>query len=129
MRVDRRCTSRSLPSVYSVETVHFGLARPWVGPVVMVTISSPTCMQRCTGGCATSFFACCGNFDCTKGEVRNQIKKLSPDLNVSLMSWCMLGSTVVLLVFCFSTAVCKDLFTQSLQLGHDLSATDFLFLV
>ena len=45
----RRCTSRSLPLVYFVETVHVGLARLQLGHVVMVIVSSPTCMQRCTG--------------------------------------------------------------------------------
>ena len=62
--------------------------------------------------------------------VRNQIQKLIPDLSVSSMSWCLLfpllESTVGLLVFYFSTAVCKGPVTQSLRPSRDLSATDFL---
>ena len=56
----RQCTSHSLASLYSVETLHAGLAWPMLGPFFRVSVSPPTCKQGCTGDGNTSPFACCG---------------------------------------------------------------------
>ena len=56
----RQCTSRSLTSVYSVETLHVGLTWPRLGPIFRVTVSLPTCKQGCTGDGTTYLFGCCG---------------------------------------------------------------------
>ena len=121
--MSRRDTSRSLPSVYFAENVHVGLARPRLGLVVMVTVSSTTCMQRCIGDGTASLFACCGSCHCSKSQASNSKNVSWPQRLIDD------ESTVVLLVFCFSTVVCKDPVTQSLRPHYDLSATDFLLLV